>query len=174
MTRRKSWCLACPCRRAETKNQSMGKGDQVKTPLERMRLIACVILLISFPIVFSHPDTSVRAPLLTLIGGAMVVMALCPLKEVSIEELLVLLGTGTIVGGAYYWVILNLRVNRRTPWLWGLPFSLCFFSWAGCTFSRCFSFTSGWLGRYREKTRQMTREIVASHSHNLGCFSAGR
>ena len=56
----------------------------------------------------------------------MVVMALFPLKEVSIEELLVLLGTGTIVGGAYYWVISELDGEPSDPLALGVALLVMF------------------------------------------------
>ena len=69
-----------------------------------LRISVSLVLLLAFIVGYFLQEASVKAPLLTLIGGAMVVIALYPQKEWTIEQTIMAVGTGIIVSGAYFWV----------------------------------------------------------------------
>ena len=75
------------------------------SPVTKVRIVVlgflCVVAIATY---FGHDEAGIRAPLLTMTGGAMILVPLVPTGKIELPQIATLLGTLAALVGGWYWV----------------------------------------------------------------------
>ena len=83
----------------------------------KARLWAATALFVSALLAaYANDDAAVKAPVLTFIGGAIVVIWFLPVRRLNWRDVVVVLGTGIATAGSWYW-LMDATQGHPTPLL---------------------------------------------------------
>ena len=140
------------------------------------------LLLVAIAAVVVYPEARIRAPLLTMTGGAMILIPLVPTGKLELPQVATLLGTLVALCGGWYWVSEATGGKPGTTWADVIIFAVGVVV-IGFIVAVIFRFTSSsasqenpdMLRRRRRvgKVRNQLRDLARGTTSVRGVFSNG-
>ena len=128
----------------------------------RIVLLACIITLAVLTVGVIDP-AGTKAPLLTMMGGVTIVMTLYPPRVIELpdlaQDIIAIVGTGTAITGAFYWLIDAAQKGSVDNLLWSFYLAISLILMLGVYMALSMLILADW-NRVKQTIKMAARKIT--------------